>query len=91
MKRIHRKAMLLGLLAFIIFGMGGCGSSNYAPSSTSGYVGYSYGAGFYDPWYRHGYYGRPIYVNPPSRPKPDRPVHLPARPVTPRPTPMPRR
>ena len=91
MKRSNRKAMLLGLLAFIVLGLGGCGSSNYAPSSTSGYVGYSYGMGYYDPWYHHGYYGRPVYVNPPSRPRPDRPVNLPARPVTPRPTPMPRR
>jgi hypothetical protein len=82
MKKLNAKFLLLGTLAFITLGLGGC-SSGYAPGysssgSSSVYMGYSHGMGYYDPWYRHGYYRPPVIVNPPSRPHPDRPVNLPS-------------
>jgi hypothetical protein len=90
--RLANRILLLSTLFLLLgLGLGGCDSPGYSGSSSSSvHMGYSYGMGYYDPWYRHGYYGPPVIVNPPPRPpRPDRPVHLPSYPTNPRPTPRP--
>jgi hypothetical protein len=91
--RINRRTILaFAGIGLLLLGINGCSSPGY-PTSSSSSVGYSYGSGFYDPWYGRPY-GYPYYgggtviINPPShRPPPDRPVTLPAIPPGPRPIP----
>ena len=89
MKKLNRSYILLAFLGLLVLVLPGCSSGGSSSSSGSAYYG-GYGPGYYDPWYRHGYYGGggTVIVRPPPN-RPDRPVHLPSRPTTPRPSPMP--
>lgn len=78
-------ALMVSTLALLL---GSCESSGSGYRGTSMGVSYYGGSRWHDPYYRR----RCCYY--PSRPpsyRPGRPVHLPARPVGPRPTPMPSR
>ncbi len=91
MKNSKRTILLLAGLGLALLGLSGCSSSGY-PANVSTSVGYSYGPGYYDPWYHHGYGyygGGAVIVNPPAHRPPggNRPGNLPSMPSTPRPRP----
>ena len=80
------KICIAGIFLAVIFLLPGCNSST------------TYYSGYYDPYprwgYRHShhYHYHPGRPSPPSRPdRRGKPVHLPAKPRPPRPTPRPAR
>ena len=81
-------ALRVSLVLALLVLLGSCESSGSGYSGSSVGVSYYSGSRWHDPYY----YRRCCYY--PSRPpsyRPGRPVHLPARPARPRPTPMPSR
>jgi hypothetical protein len=78
---VNRTSLGLAAILLVLGASGGCETSSGVSVSGSMY----YGLGYYDPYYRPGYYPPVVIVPPPSRPS--HPIERPTIQPTPRPMP----